>query len=668
MQVWLSETPVFLAAVAILLLPGLTAGVALGLRGFALVALAPAFTVTVVAAASLANHLVDYDWGPWPLVVATAVVSGLVLGLRLLWQKRWQRPAVGPAGRLVSLATLIGLVFAFGAIAVRFASIFGAPSRVSQTFDNVYHLNAIRWILDTGIVSPFKVGSLNYQFDERISFYPDMWHALVALAVQATGAPIPVAVNVVNIAIAGIVWPLACVFLVRQIAGPRPVALLAAGVLSASFAAFPYLMVDFGVLYPNLLSISLLPAALAAVVLVARAGADDTLTAPVRWVVLVGVLPGLALAHPTTLMALVAFSLPIGVAVVVRHLRQLRDRRAPRSHYLRAFVIAAAAFGAAAVALLLIRPPGAAFWPPRESLIVAVHGALAGAAVARPADYVVGVLLVVGVIAVVRRRFPLWLVGSYALAAGLYIIVASFPQGPLRTGFTGVWYNDSFRIAAMLPVLVLPLAALGVVRLTDLLTSAIGRWRQARGDRNSAGVSTVALTPFAMATGAALVVALGLSTQLGPALAFAMRTGQYAYKFTSSSPLLSPDERALLERVSSEVPEEATVVGSPWTGASLVYALSDRRALLPHIYGERDEATLEIVESLRDAAPGDEVCGFVEELDAYYVLDFGDREINGGDPDAEVDYSGLENLGESAAVELVDSEGDARLYRVTACG
>ena len=51
------------------------------------------------------------------------------------------------------------------------------------------------------------------------------------------------------------------------------------------------------------------PAALAAVVLVATAGVADSLTAPTRWVVLAGVLPGLALAHPTTLMALVAFSL-----------------------------------------------------------------------------------------------------------------------------------------------------------------------------------------------------------------------------------------------------------------------------------------------------------------------------------------------------------------------
>ena len=665
MQAWLSEIPVLLATVSILFLPGLAAGAALGLRRFALIALAPAFTVTIIALASLANHLVDFDWGLGPLVAGTALVSALVLGLRLLWQKRWPPTAIQPVGRAASLATVIGLVFAFVVIAVRFAFIFGTPSRISQTFDNVFHLNAVRWILDTGIVSPLKVGGLSYQYDERISFYPDMWHAVVSLAVHATGAPIPVAINVVNVVIAGIVWPLACVFLVRQIAGPRPVALVAAGVLSASFAAFPYLMVDFGVLYPNLLSISLLPAALAAVVLVARAGVADSLTAPTRWVVLAGVLPGLALAHPTTLMALVAFSLPIGVAVVVRHLRHLRDRRAPRRHYVRAFAIAAAGFGAAAVALLLIRPPGAAFWPPRESLITALHGVLAGAVVARPADYVVGVLLVLGITAVVRRCSPLWLVGSYALAAALYIIVASFPQGSLRTGFTGIWYNDSFRIAALLPVLVLPLASLGVAWLGDLLSAALARSQQARADRRGGGRPAPAPARTAVSTGVVLVLVLALSTQLGPALAFAMRTGQHAYEFRSDSPLLSPEELALLDRVGSEVPEWATVVGSPWTGASLVYALSDRRPLLPHIFGERDEAALEILESLRDAVRGDDVCAFVDELEAYYVLDFGEREI--GNSDDEVDFSGLEDLDESAAVELVDREGDARLYRVTGC-
>jgi len=670
---WPDTVPVLVAAVAILFAPGLAAGAALGLRRLTLLAIAPAFTITIIALAATANQVVDFRWGFGALAVATALVSAIVLGLRLLWQRRWPRPVARPIGRSAVLATAAGLLFAFAVIAVRFAAMFQAPSRVSQTFDNIYHLNAVRWILDTGIVSPLKIGGLSYQFDGRTSFYPDMWHALVSLAVQASGAPIPVAVNVTNIAIGAMLWPLACVFLVRQVAGPRPVALVSAGVLSASFAAFPYLMVDFGVLYPNLLSIGLLPAALAAVVIVARVGVAPPLAAPAGWVALAGTLPGLALAHPTTLMALVVFSLPVGVQVLARHLRGLRARRAPTADYVRRLAVAGAGFGGAAIALLVVRPPGAAFWPPRESLLTALHGVVAGAVVGRPAAYVIGALLVLGLITVIRRRAPLWLAGSYALGAALYVIVASFPQGSLRTGFTGIWYNDSFRVAALLPVVVLPLAAIGAAWLADAISSAIHRRPNAPegGPDGADGAGTVATRPTTSArlavTGLpalSIVVVLALSAQSGPALAFAMDTGRLAYRFDAESPLLSPDELVLLGRLDSEVPEDATVVGSPWTGTSLVYALSDRRALIPHVYGERDTDTLRLMRSLRDAEPGTPACEAVADLDARYVLDFGDREIHGGDSV----IAGLEDLGESAAVELVDSEGDARLYRVTACG
>jgi hypothetical protein len=47
-----------------------------------------------------------------------------------------------------------------------------------------------------------------------------------------------------------------------------------------------------------------------------------------------------------------------------------------------------------------------------------------------------------------------------------------------------------------------------------------------------------------------------------------------------------------------------------------------------------------------------------------YVLDFGSKEVHGGDHP----FPGFEDLSESSAVKLVLQHGSAKLYQVTACG
>lgn len=665
---WVETAPIFLVSAAILLVPGLLIGIALGARRLTLVALAPLFTVTTVAIAATVGQMIGVRWGVLPVLVTAVLLAVLVAGARLLWRKRWPNPPVRePRNALIAAGG--GLVFGLVAIGTRFTAVFGEPNHVSQTFDNVFHLNAIRYILDTGTASPLTTGSLTYIFDGRQSFYPDMWHALVALSVDVTGASIPVAVNVMNIAIAGLIWPLACMLLVRVVVGARPIALLAAGVLSAGFAAFPVLMVDFGVLYPNLLAISLLPAALAAAAMVAGFGVDPDLPAPARWVALAGVLPGLALAHPSTLMALIAFSVPIGVFALIRRLQVLHARRAGILSYLLVAAVTVASFWAAAAVLLVARPTReAAFWGPRESVVSAVTATVTNSVIGRPADYVIAAFMLLGIVALIVTRKQMWLVGSFLVAAGLYVVVASFPPGTFRYGLTGIWYSDSFRLAALMPVVVLPLAAVGAQWLADLVQAAVTRARLRRTPPVPAESDT--LDPprrrpqlAGAIAGLVIVLILAIGPQTGKALEVATESGKWTYTFSTDSPLLSPDEATLLERLDDVVPSDATIVGSPWTGASLVYALSDRRALLPAIYGERDSDTLTLMASLRDVTTDSTVCAAVNELDVDYALDFGPREVHG----AENQIAGLAELDEAPGLELIDREGDASLYRITAC-
>ena len=56
----------------------------------------------------------------------------------------------------------------------------------------------------------------------------------------------------------------AAVILMHIFLRGRPLALLVAAVMAGSFSAFPILLLNWGVLYPNFLSVALLPALLAA--------------------------------------------------------------------------------------------------------------------------------------------------------------------------------------------------------------------------------------------------------------------------------------------------------------------------------------------------------------------------------------------------------------------
>jgi len=58
------------------------------------------------------------------------------------------------------------------------------------------------------------------------------------------------------------------------------------------------------------------------------------------------------------------------------------------------------------------------------------------------------------------------------------------------------------------------------------------------------------------------------------------------------------------------------------------------------------------------------VCAAVMDENVGFVLDFGRNGVHGESER----FDGLHELEDSGAVTLVDQEGDARLYAITACG
>lgn len=644
---WASAVPAMIAALAVAVGPGAVAARILGFRGFSALGAAAPLSFAAIGLFSLVQIAIPFRWTAVAWAASAAVLIIVAAAVRAVLRRRWGSPVgtSAPWWGPSSLMPFAAVGIAAAVLIPRLLSVFGAPDTISQTFDNVYHLNAVRYVLDTGLIAPTK--------QIIPGFYPSLWHAYAATVAQLSGAPISLVVHATSVVLAAVVWPVSAVFLTRQVIGSSIAATVTAGALAIGLGAFPLLMIDFGVLYPNELSIALLPAVVGLLVIVTRTGDGDRPPALVGWFVLMASIPALALAHPSTLMAFFA----IGVwPSLVAGIRWIRAERSSGALLRPRVMIGLAAWiaGLAIVTGLLVvaRPTRAqAFWPPSMTLDKAVGDVLLNGVAWLPANIPATVVMALGVVVIlVLRHRWWWLIAGWATLGALYVVCASFPSGLVRYGLTGTWYSDLFRIAALTPTLVVPLGAIGV---SVLATTLVGRLPQ-RGRRPvAAGLGAVA---------ASIVLVL---TQTGPAMTAEVASAAQSYALTPSSPLLTTQEMALLKRLPEHVPADEVTVGSPWTGASLGFVIANRRSLVPHIYQELDPDMRTILESLNRVTTDPAVCKALKQTRVHWVVDFGSLEVHNG----EHRYPGLDGLATAPGFEKVDSEGSAAvLYRITACG
>ncbi|POH74617.1 hypothetical protein CVS27_05210 [Arthrobacter glacialis] len=658
---WAAVIPVVLTCVALVFVPGGLVAVSLGLRGLPAAASAPALTVTISALAAIAFGKLGIDWSPFAMVLAAVAVAGAVWLLRRWCERRGKFAHATAARPSIEAIVVQCLGFAAGAglLIWQLVRVFGSPGNISQTFDGIFHLNAVRYVLNTGNASSLTLSAMT-NGDNPPYFYPAAWHGLVALLVQITGAPISVAVNMLNLVLAALVWTLGCMFLVRTVAGPRPWVVAFGAVLAASFSSFPLLLLDFGVLYPNFLSICLIPLGLAAVAAFFNVGSQPPSNPLARFALAPMISPGIAIAHPNGAMTLLAISVPVVLyAYMQRYILAGHVQTQRREKFL---VGALLALGLVFLATLwkYIRPPAdAAFWDRYHSPAGAAWEIATNSAMNRPEAWVVSALVLMGLFVAVRDRHQWWLLGCYVLTSFLFVVIAGVGTSYLRSVITGVWYNDSYRLAAILPITALPLAALGFGWLLRCGQSALDRFWNRPGrvlPAPDARARVGVLSGF-------LVVALLAVGMQGAPINFAVASAARNYAETPNSEVVSSDELALIEQLDDLVPAGATIAVNPWTGAALAFALANRDTTSRHVLSTYP-ADIEIINnSLRNALTDPTVCPAVEAAGVKYALDFGSKEVHGG----RHDFPGLDKLQDSPAAELVAQVGEARLFRITAC-
>lgn len=651
---WIAAIPAVAAALLISVLPGLPAAWALRLRGLSLIAGSIAASFAIIALASVVSPVIGIPWTLLPVLVLAAVLAAV------LWVVvRFSRTSVAPSSLLRAIraiplgawvCTAVFFLVSGGTIAYLLKQGFILPDNISQTYDNVFHFNAVAQILRSGDASPLHMNLSSPH--SATNFYPTLWHASVALVSQLSGSGIAVSTNAFAIATGALVWPAGMLFLARPFLPRGPRSVLPLAVVVTAFSAFPYLLLTWGVLYPNVLSTALIPYALGFTHLALRSRPLEVrLPSVSMWIAAAGALGAATLAQPNALFGYAALVFPLLLATL------LTVWRAPLPLSTRVWRTVALALAACAVlALWILVRTGDNVRVFEGKIRLALESALGNGPFTGSHAWGLTLLIALGIAALVVLKRHRWLPISYLVTLGLYTI-ASGMNGPFRTMITGAWYNDANRLAALIPIAAIPLAGVGAALLMDWLVAGFTAFFAARRDRPAGRVLT--------AVAAAGTVLLIASMSIGQPIAVQLDRMRANYSFTADSPLLSPDEEQLLERLDRTVPKDAVVLGDPWSGTAFALGIADRKVVFPHLKGDFGAEAYQLGADFRDL--GSRACPLVQDLHVSYVLEFGGRQYRIRGSNTPELFRGLRDLQDSPILTEVDRQGDAVLYRITGC-
>ena len=662
---WLATIPLLLFAIVLAFGPGYAMGWALRVPARLRVFYAPLLTFALVAVSAIVLGKTGIPWSLISFVPVAAVLVAAAAGLMWLVGRRW--PALASAswpGNDVPVAwPVVGAVLGGFLVLHMTEDMVYGPEAFSQSLDNSFHMNAIRWIQEHGDASSLTLGAVSAA-DQQPTFYPAGWHDFVSLIYSTTGTSIATATIVTVLLTASFVWPCSLVAFSLSIPKLRRLQALAIPAIIGGFAAFPGLLLRWGVLFPNLLGYALLPTfvALMAHLVQALLRREFSVLLSLGLSALVGI-AGLALVHPNAVVSAVVFALPMLLAGVVQVSRS--HELALRQKWVGSLLLVGVSIGCVG-AWLVLRPGASASntWEPMltegEALYQFLFLGLENANQLRDTfnpSYLAGFLALWGAGYLLYKHRNLWLIASWALIGYLWIIAATVPRGDFRLLMVGPWYTDHFRLAALVVFPSVILAGIGLGGFVEgLLTWIVRRVpRTARLNVATAGMGVAAV----------LVLVLAGLTSRVPSVQETTLAVSKEYRVTPSSVVLNQDEMNVINEIPKIVPKGDVIVNNPWDGSAYIYALADRHLTGYHFEFETSPKYSAIMHNLKNARTNPEVCREVNKYKAHWYVHL-ENQLNFG-PDAQKNYDGLVAAIGTDVLTPVYSSGPMTLYRISAC-
>ncbi len=658
---WSDTVPVFLAVGILVFVPGLAAGLLLRLRPLAALGLAPLLSTSCLGVTALVAPLVGVRWSIATVVVGVLVLCAVSWGAGVLLTRLnarlaerrpswapWLEHREGPRFDSVWWWSLASVVATLLVVLFTIRTEMRTPEALPQGPDTIFHVAAPQWGLQHGTLSSLDVGHFN---DPAAPFYPAAFYAFTATASLLTGASVVVCSSVYVLVLGGVVWPLGCIVLALSLLGRRVVVVLATAFLSVAFTSYPYFLMGFGVLWPNLLGQAILPAALACVVGLFRPLGEPSYAVADRLrsaFLLLVALPGLVLAHPNAFISLGV----LGGLLVLGRVWGLVAREPSRRRRMRIVAGVLLALAVIAVASVVVRPqfmfatgaPG-----PERSIRGSIRDLVLFAPRASTPLPMLTAIVAIGVVALFRRhRGARWVVAALVLMLSLYWFNIAVDTTVVRW-FTWPWYNNAVRLHAVAILPAVLAGAAGLVAVIDWLTTLAGRrWSRA-----------------VAAAGAAALV-LGAASVDSGSLVGAHRNLLHRYFHPKAADSwVTAGELKSLRQLSTHLPADAVVAANAWNGGTYLYVVSGRRLLIPTEKGLTAGDRQLLARSLDRVGSDPKVCAAARRQGVSYA-------ITGGQPFSWAGnrvrlYAGIDHVGRSAAWRKVAFAAPFTLYERVGC-
>ena len=567
------------------------------------------------------------------------------------------------------------LFFSISAIiaAYVFLTVLDGPDCYFQAWDNQTHLRKIRAFVETGNYSSF-----NSQFYKNAltapeplanSFYPSAWHLLAAMLVSLLDIPVTQAANAVNILCVGTILPLTLFLCLQELGIKKPSSLALCAIICLGVPIYPWDLISYGPLYPNLLGFCLLPGEISLFFSLFNKFNQIKLADTLKGVILLFLgLISLALAHPNTVFAW-GFILAPYLISRFKFFISAKYRNIPS--------IACYAIPFAAIFLIWIsftRIPFMheivdCYWPAFTSVPKALLSALFLGTTTHPIQILIPLLTFIGVYIELKDR-KFCLAATYGLLVIFYTIDAgsNLPVKPLLTGF---WYNDYHRVSAMLGLISIFLACLAINRIFVYLEDKLSE------QKTSVRTAIVGVIVAGMI---ALIFypSIPLPRKHELQTAFGYEINEMRNQFDKEliyydlfSPLEEDFCKTTLAKYNSD---NSVVINNPDDGSIFAYGVYGSNMYYRYWYPPApDTETKEskvIRHHLNEIASNENVRNAVKQIGAKYVI-----QLDHGEPTQEyrIQYN-YDNADEWRGIDLIDettpgftlvaSNDDIRLYKI----
>lgn len=595
------------------------------------------------------------------------------------------KPHVGDGRWWRSDWAVLGLYVVIGLVVstVCFVFVLDGPDSFVREYDNVHHLGVTVSFVESGNWSPFAASLYATEADVVISplpglgFYPTAWNCMTALLVSFLGVSSPLAANAVNFLFVGVVLPVS-MFSFMKVLFPKSLGIVVFGSLcTLGFSAFPWMLMVFGPLYPNMIAFCMLPAVAFCFISLFSQGVGRSARVAAGILFCLGILC-CAFAQPNAVFTVAVFLIPFCVRQAVRAF----DFISVPSDRKRLVQIACGMLACVLIAAIWFALYKAPFlqsvvshsWPAITSKPQAFLDALGLGFRSGGMQIVLAGFVVVGMLYTLRHRAHLWLSCSYALAGLLYVVSAS-SDGPLQHLLTGFWYTDSFRVAASAVLCAIPLASMGLWAAVQACARVVNRMAPQT-------LSSRILVCSACAVSLAFVlgnyypgVAIARHGVSETSLGFTLSSLQWQNDEVTPT-VYDADERAFVQCVKDTVDSDALLLNVPDDGSAFAYGADGVRIYYRYLrtYGESDETedSKLIRNHLAEISSNESVRDAVRNVGGEYllVLDQGESRLESPRLFTYEDgsnWTGIEAVTDTTpGFEVVLSEGDMRLYRITA--